>query len=177
MAASKKVINFLDKNKARYELIEHRTVFTAFDKSQTLKLKPNIIGKTLVLKADGQILVVLIPANKNLDKQKFKKIVNLENKKIGQKAVKTISFVSERLMKNKFKGVKIGAVPPFGNLFGFPTFINNSLLKQPKIVVNAGDYNWSIKIGGGAFGRLTPKTLTEPGRTPLVVGSFVKPRK
>jgi len=66
-------IDFLEKAKVKYELIKHRKVFTAQDKAATLKVKPNIIGKTLVLKIDKRISVVLIPANKNLDKNKFKK--------------------------------------------------------------------------------------------------------
>ena len=66
-------IDFLEKAKVKYELIKHRQVFTAQDKAATLKVKPNIIGKTLVLKIGKRISVVLIPANKNLDKISLKK--------------------------------------------------------------------------------------------------------
>ena len=168
MAIPKKIINFLEKKKIRYQILEHKTVYTAFDKSQTLRMKPNIIGKTLVLKANKDLVIVLIPANKNLDKQKVKKIINKKFKKEGKKPVKTIDFASERLMKNKLKGVKIGAIPPFGNLFGFTSLINRSLLGQSKIIINSGDYNQSLEIKGVFLKKLMPD---------LVAGSFIRARK
>lgn len=168
MAIPQKVIKFLEVNKVRYETIPHRTVYTAYDKAATLKVKPNIIGKTLVLKTDQDLVIVLIPANKNLDKNKFKKIVNDWRKKQGKKLVKNIDFISEKLMKNRFKAVKIGAIPPFGNLFKLPTFIDRALINQPKIIFNSGNYNISIKISAAVVKKIIPD---------LVIGSFTKIKK
>ncbi|XOB40778.1 MAG: aminoacyl-tRNA deacylase [Candidatus Nealsonbacteria bacterium] len=168
MAIPKKVINFLERNKIKYEPIEHKTVYSAFDKARTLKMKRNIIGKTLVLKTDRDLAVVLIPSNKNLDKIKFKRLVNDWRKKTDQKPVKSIEFASERLIKNKIKGVKLGATPPFGNMFKVPTFVNKSLLSLPEIIINSGHYNYSIKIKGDFLKKMMPD---------LVVGSFTKTRK
>jgi len=136
MAVPKKIINFLEKSKIKYEIIEHKTVYTAHDKAQTLRVPEKMVGKTLVLKMNGKLAIALIPANKNLD---IKKIKNLAK-------AKKIELVSERLMKNKFKGVKIGAIPPFGILWRAPTFIDRSLTKEKEIILNSGDYNFSLKI-------------------------------
>ena len=175
-------IDFLEKAKVKYELIEHRQVFTAQDKAATLKVKPNIIGKTLVLKIDKRISVVLIPANKNLDKNKFSAFVKhyggsaVASREGGKKVakalptgrqVKNLDFISERIMKNQLKGVKVGAIPPFGNLWDFSTFVDKSLTLQPKIIVNSGDHNWSIKISPAVFKKLIPD---------LIIGNFSKPR-
>lgn len=155
---SQKIIKFLEKAKVKYEPIRHRTVYTAFDKAQTLKIPEKIVGKTLVLKLNKNLALVLIPANKNLDTNKFKKAAGL--KKIG--------FISEKIMKNKLKGVKVGAVPPFGNLWQLRTFIDKSLLEQTKIIINGGSYNFSIKISPVSFKKLIPD---------LVIGSFGKARR
>jgi len=119
----------------------------------------------LVLKIDKRISVVLIPANKNLDKNKFKKVAKALP---TGRQVKNLDFVSEKVIKNKFKGVKIGAIPPFGNLWGLLTFIDGSLTNQPKIIINGGDYNFSIKITPASFKKIVPD---------LVVGNFSKPKK
>jgi Ala-tRNA(Pro) deacylase len=87
----KKILNFLEKSKVKYEIIKHKTVFTAFDKSQTLKVPEKIVGKTLILKANNSLAFVLIPANKKLDLKKIKK-------KIGKEKVE---FASERLIKKE----------------------------------------------------------------------------
>ena len=112
MAIPKKVINFLEKGKVKYEAIGHRTVYTAFDKAKTLKRGPlaggwrvgrspeKMVGKTLILKMDGKLTVVLIPANKNLDLQKFKKLAKalpaacLPDRQ-GRQALKSNIFLSQ----------------------------------------------------------------------------------
>lgn len=150
-----KIIKFLEKGKVKYEILKHRTVYTAFDKAKTLKIPEKIVGKTLVLKTDGKLAMVLIPANKNLDLQKFKKLAK----------AKKIDFASERLIKNKFKGVKVGAIPLFGlQPANHPTkkiltFIDKSLLKNPKIIVNGGDYNFSIKISSNQLKKILPDAI------------------
>ena len=179
MAIPKKVINFLEKGKVKYEAIGHRTVYTAFDKAKTLKISEKMVGKTLVLKmnpvgsrrlsfgASGKLAVVLIPANKKLDKGKIKKFVK----------TKKIEFASERLIKNKLKarlpryakhcgqGVKVGAIPPFGlqpahhPTRKILTFIDKSLLKNPKIIVNGGNYNFSIKISSNQLKKILPDAI------------------
>ncbi len=126
-----KITTFLEKNKIKYEPVKHRTVYTAYDKAATLKVKPSVIGKTLVLKADKDLVIALLPGNKNLDKNKFKKLAK----------AKKVDFISETVMKNKFKGIKLGAIPPFGELWKLPTFIERGLTETTKIFVNSGDYN------------------------------------
>ena len=158
MKIPQKVIRFLSQNKVNYEIINHRTVYTAYDKAATLKVRLNMIGKTLIVKTDGDLTIILIPGNKNLDKNKFKKLAK----------IKKLDFISEKLMKNKFKGVKIGAIPPFGSLWRLPTFIDKSLINSPKIIINSGDYNFSIKLKGAALKKLIPS---------LVIGNFTKVRK
>ena len=97
MAIPQKVIKFLDSNKIKYKKIEHRTVYTAFDKAATLKVKPNIVGKTLALRADKDLVLALLSGSKNLDRNKFRKIAK----------ARKVDFISETVMKNKFKGFKI----------------------------------------------------------------------
>ena len=163
MPIAKKLAKFL--SKIKYEPIEHRTVYTAYDKARTLKVPDKTVGKTLVMKTNGGFVIVLVSANQILDKVKFKKTVNGWRKKLGQKLVKEIRFATEVWMKKNLKGVKIGAVPPFGNLWGFPTFVEKSLLENSTIIVSAGNYNVSIKINSNLFKKLIPD---------LAVGNFGK---
>ena len=157
MAIPQKIIKFLDVNKVKYETIKHRTVYTAFDKAATLRVPPKIIGKTLVVKLDKNPALVLIPANRNLDKQRLKKIAKAKN----------IDFIKEAWMKKNLKGIKIGAVPPFGNLWKLPTFADKGLFRNQKIIINGGDYTFSIKIKAGDMKKLIPD---------LVMGNFSKSR-
>jgi Ala-tRNA(Pro) deacylase len=144
MKISPKIIKFLDSNKIKNEVISHKTVYTAYDKAATLKIKPNVIGKTLVLKADSGLIMVLAPGNKNLDLQKLKKLAK----------EKKLDFVSETILKNKFKGVKLGAIPPFGGLWKLPLFCDKGLMKEKKIFVSSGIYEASFKVNPKVFEKL-----------------------
>lgn len=158
MAISQKLIKFLDKADVKYDVIKHRTVYTAYDKAATLKAPQKIVGKTLAMKLDKNFAIALIPANKNLDKEKFKKAAK----------AKKIDFAKEVWIKKNLKGVRVGAVPPFGILWKLSTFVDRSLIKEPKIIINGGNYNFSIKLKGSALKKLIPD---------LVIGSFAKAKK
>lgn len=160
MTISKKLEKFLKVNEIKYELVEHRTVYTAFDKASTLKIPQKIVGKTLILKTDRNYGIALIPANRNLDKAKFKKLAK----------AKSADFATEAWTKKNLKGVRVGAVPPFGNLWKLPTFIDRSLVNQSRIIINSGNWNWSLKINPNIF----KKTLLS--QIPIIVGHFSKAR-
>ncbi len=157
---AKTIKNFLEKNKIKYELLEHRTVFTAFDKAATLKVKPAIIGKTVVLSLDSKDHTLgLIPANKNVDKQKVLTAFNKLRQKTKEKLYKKIDFSKEQWMKANINGAKLGATPPLGMLYKLPFFIDNSLAKQSKIIVNGGEYELSLKLSPASLVKLDPNTL------------------
>jgi len=178
MATPQKIIKFLENSKTKYELLKHKTVYTAYDKAATLKVPEKIVGKTLVVKLDPAgkssvshgasrgMALVLIPANKNLDKQKLRKIAKAKSVDASTSSVSTLSscrrvdFVKENWMKKNLKGVKIGAIPPFGVLWKLPTFIDRGLLQNPKIIINSGDYNYSIKISPAVLKKIIPDLIT-----------------
>lgn len=146
MAILKKLLNLLEKGKVKYELLKHKTVFTAADLAATLRIKPREVVKTLVVKVGAKDYVLaLLPADKKLDLERFKKAVNAWLKKIGKKPVEKIELASERWMKKNISG-QVGATPPFGSLFKLPTFVDRALLRTKKIIIQAGDYSQSLRI-------------------------------
>ena len=157
MPILKKLQKFLEDNNVKYEEIRHKIVYTAHDKASTLKVPERVIGKTLVVKFDKSVVLVLISAHKNLDKQTLKKLAKS----------KKIDFVKEAWMKRNFKGVKMGSVPPFGNLWKLATFVDGGLIKEKKVILNSGDYKNSIKINPSVLKKVIPG---------LVLGNFSKKR-
>ncbi|MCK4799842.1 hypothetical protein KAS31_02595 [Candidatus Parcubacteria bacterium] len=167
MAILKSLQNLLEKNNIKHEIIDHKTVYTAYDNAETQHLKPQEVVKTLVMKINAKkYALALIPANKNLDKKKFLKEINKWLKKEGEKAVKSIEFAKEVWMKKNVKG-KIGATVPFGSLSKMTTFIDRSLLKNKNLIINTGDYKISIKLA-------TKKFL---GLEEMIMGSFSEVKK
>jgi prolyl-tRNA editing enzyme YbaK/EbsC (Cys-tRNA(Pro) deacylase) len=179
MTVPVKITKFLDSKKLKYEIVEHKTVYTAYDKAATLRVKPNVIGKTLVLKAGSDLVMALIPGNKNADLAKLKKMIYSATRlrSTGASARQgKLDFVSETILKNKFKGIKLGAIPPFAEMWlgspkqgeggKLPMFMEKNLLKEKNIFVSAGVYESSFKM--------SPKVFEKLG---AVLGVFSKAKK
>lgn len=157
---SKTLQNFLEKNKVKYEVLSHRTVYTALDKAATLKVKPAAVGKTVVVALDNRHYALgLIPANKNLDKKKTLAAFNKLRRQAGEKNRQKIDFATEKWMKTNIKGVALGATPPFAVLYNLSFFIDKALTKQSKIIVNAGRYEFSLKLSPSAIIKTAPHCL------------------
>ncbi len=178
MAILKNFEKFLKDAKVKYEIVGHKTVYTAFDKASTLKLKPKDVAKTLIAKigsgASAQYALASVSADKNFDKEKFKKIFNDWAKKTAKagkkvfKASKEIGFADEKwIKKNIFKTKAGGAVPPFGSLFNIPSFVDRPLLKARKLIVNAGGFEESVMIAGSQIEKAEK----------VIKGSFSKKKK
>lgn len=153
MAISKKITNYLDLKKYKYQIIEHKTTFTAWDTAQTEKVKPEDVAKALVMKADNDYLLALLPSNKNLDKPKLLKTINAQRKKLKEKNYKKIDLAKEAWMKKNLPG-KVGATPPFAELLKLDIYIDGSLAKNKKMYVGSGEYTESILINVGQYVKL-----------------------
>lgn len=129
------VKNHLKKTKLAYETIQHRTVFTAYDLAQTLQHKLDEIAKTLLVKADNEYHLVILPAAKRLDLGKLKKLLG----------AKKVSIAKEGEMKSKF-GVAPGAITPFGSLHGVKVVVDSSLAKAKSALFGAGSFTESLQV-------------------------------
>jgi len=131
-----KVSNFLKKNKIKHEILEHKTVFTAYDLAQTLKRKLNEVAKTLVVKVDKGHALVVLPASRQVDFKALKKFLK----------AKVVDIDKENMMAKLFK-VKPGAISPFhGPLHKLPVYIDKGVLKAQKAVVQAGSFEQSVHL-------------------------------
>ncbi|MFZ6035791.1 MAG: aminoacyl-tRNA deacylase [Patescibacteria group bacterium] len=135
MPIPKKVISFLEKNGLPYEVVAHRTVYTAYDLAQTLKAKLQEIAKTLLVKVDREYFLVIVPAHYKLDVSKVKKLFR----------AKKVSIASEGEMKRKFK-VKPGAMTAFGTVHTVGVVMDKALLKAQKVLFGAGSFTESVRM-------------------------------
>lgn len=147
---SSQIKGYLDKNKYKYDIIGHRTTYTAWDTAQTEKVKPQEVGKALVIAADKDCIIALLPSNRNLDKKKLLKLANSGRKKLGLKPYKKIDFAKETWMKKNIPG-KVGATPPFRGILKLEIFIDSLLAKSKKIYLGSGEYNASIRLSTSQY--------------------------
>lgn len=131
-----KVTNYLNKHNVKYDVVKHKTVYTAYDLAQTLKRKLNEVVKTLVIKVDKGHALVILPASHQVDFKALKKAIG----------AKLVDIDKENVMAKLFK-VKPGAVSPFhGPLHKLPVYVDKTVVKLQKAVVQAGSFENSLHL-------------------------------
>lgn len=145
MPALKKLINKLNSSNIKYIPKEHRKVYTTFDAAQTQKINLSSLAKTLLIKADKEFVFAVIPGNRMLEIQKLKKLVNKYLEQDGENKAKNLSIANEMQIKRNITK-NIGALPPFGSIYGCRTYVDKLLLRNKKINLNAGSFTNSLEI-------------------------------
>ncbi len=136
-----KIKNFLLKQKIKHAVLEHKTVFTAYDLAQTLKRKLGEVAKTIVVKVDKGHALVVLPASHQVDFKLLKKLTG----------AKQVDIDKENMMAKLLK-VKPGALSAFhGPLTKLPVYVDKAVMKVQKIVVQAGSFEQSVHLSSKDF--------------------------
>ncbi len=136
--------NLLDESKIKYTVMEHEPVLTSEDAARVRKTPLKQGAKALVMYAEDKPAMVVVPADLKLDMKKFK-----QDYKIHDLRMATHDEVE------KVTRVKVGAVPPFGNIFAIPLYVDTKLGENKEIVFNAGEHTRSIQMNYKDFEKVT----------------------
>jgi prolyl-tRNA editing enzyme YbaK/EbsC (Cys-tRNA(Pro) deacylase) len=161
MPIPKQITNYLDKRGAKYAIVTHRKVYTAYDAAQTLKKKLDEIVKNLLIKTDKGFVLVLLPASKNVNLKELKKLMNASGK-----GVKTVEIPKEGSMVRLLK-VKPGAMSAFGRFHDLEVYMDKNLRKVKKAIFSSGSLTDSFEMAIKEF-----EKLEQP-----VVGAFSEAKK
>ena len=162
-----KIVKYLEKAGVKHEILEHKTVYTAIDAANTLKKKMGEIAKSLLVKADKDYYLILLPANRNLNFLKIQKFIS----KLGGKEVKVVKIPGEKVVEQALK-IKAGTLSAFGNLHKVPVLIDKELDKVNKAIFSSGSLNHSVEMLMNDFIKLEDGVLGSFG-----VKKNIKPQK
>jgi Ala-tRNA(Pro) deacylase len=135
MEIPKRLIDCLTANNVQYETLHHPEAVTAQRIAQAEHVKGRHHAKVVMVKSGDQHLMVVLPADHQIDLEKLEKAVG----KLG-------ALDKESDFKSLFPDCAIGAMPPFGNLYDLPTYVDRSLAGQDYIVFEAGTHTDAIKM-------------------------------
>ena len=150
MSISTKLREYLDHQGVAYEHHEHPTTYTAQETASSMHLPGREIAKTVVVDADGALLLAILPANQRVDLRHLKFVTRAEN----------IRIASEEKFADAFPSCEPGAVPPFGILFGLATYCDTRL-ENETIEFNAGSHNDTLRMAFDDFKRLAKPTMID----------------
>ena len=72
----------------------------------------------------------------------------------------TVKLVREQEFEKVFPDCEVGAMPPFGNLYGLEVFVAESLAEEGEIAFNAGSHKELVKMSFKDFeSHVKPKVV------------------
>ena len=135
---------FLDSRGIRYVAINHSRAFTAAEVAESVHVKGRDFAKTVIVKIDGALAMIVLPANRRIVLHDLREWL----------ANPHLRLATESEFRGAFPDCEVGAMPPFGNLYGMPVYVAASLVDEPEIAFNAGTHSEVIKLAYEDFEQL-----------------------
>lgn len=139
-----KLKQFLDSHQVRYESIPHSTAYTAQGIAALTHIPGKEFAKTVIVKLDDKLAMAVLPASRQVDLAQLRAAAGAGVAKVA----------SEAEFRDAFPECELGAMPPFGNLYNIPVFVEEALTKDQEIAFNAGTHNELIRMAYADFERL-----------------------
>jgi Ala-tRNA(Pro) deacylase len=151
MPILKKLKEALDQAKISYEVYNHPRAFTAQEIAATQHITGRAMAKVVILNVDGLFVMAVLPSHR---------MVNFGLAKVGLGAT-DVSLATEVQFATLFPECEIGAMPPFGNLFGLRVIVDPPLERHESIFFNAGNHLQTVRLRYKDFKSLVkPETVT-----------------
>lgn len=119
-----------------HDVLSHQPTYSAQRMAQTLHVSGDEVAKTVLLRVEGEYVLVALQASHTLDLVKVKTFLNAQ----------TVELASEAEFAELFPDCETGAVPPFGSQYGIRTLLDESLAQDERFVFEGNTHRESIRM-------------------------------
>ncbi len=141
---------FLDSHNVKYVTLSHSPAYTAQEIAALMHIPGKELVKTVMVKIDGKMAMAVLPASYRVDFDLLKQAAGANR----------VELAGEREFKDMFPECEVGAMPPFGNLYGMEVYAAEVLAEDEEIAFNAGSHKELIRLPYKDFERLVqPKVV------------------
>ncbi len=153
-----KLREFLEQNQTQYTHTTHPLAYTAREVAVAEHVSPHEIAKTVVFLSELGYGMAVLPGDMVVDLEQLRLDLGLSR----------LRLATEAEIAELFPGCELGAMPPFGNLWGLAVYVDSGLAADETIVFNAGTHRDVIHIRYNDFERLVnPAVITFARRLAL----------
>ena len=132
------LVDVLRREHVSYELLPHRHTETAIAEAEALKVDPDQVGKTLILKTPSGYVRAVLRAADRLDLEKARRILGTPD----------VELADEVELVAAYPEFELGAVPPIGGPFD-RVLVDERVFEHPYVVFEAGTHDESIRLRTG----------------------------
>ncbi|MBU1049986.1 YbaK/EbsC family protein [Candidatus Bipolaricaulota bacterium] len=143
-----KLKHFLDENGVKYTSIRHSRACTAQEIAELAHIPGKELAKTVMILLADQVAMAVIPASHLVDFECLSDVAGVP-----------VDLADEGDFVELFPNCDVGAMPPFGNLYGMPIYVSETLAEDDMIAFSAGSHAEIIQMKYDDFQRLTNPIL------------------
>jgi len=159
MACNKKLEAYLREQGVPFKQQQHSVAFTAQEVAASEHLPDDMVAKVVIIFADAAMVMLVLPASEHADLAKVAAALG----------AKQAWLADEHEFATVFPDCDIGAMPPFGNLYDIPVYVDRTLTSDETIVFQAGTHTDTIRMGYANYARLVqPKIVDVVQETPAL---------
>lgn len=151
--------NYLDQNQVSYEVTSHPEAYTSQEVAATLHKTGKRLAKVVMVKAGDKLVMCVLPAHELIDIGRLEQI-------LGSKQVR---LATEEEFKAICSDCEVGAMPPFGNLYNVPVYLDERLAQYDKFYFEAGSYTEIVTMSMDDYRRLVSPQVA-------LFGKFSRPK-
>jgi len=145
---------FLDENHAEYTHTVHSLAYTAREVASAEHLPSREVAKCVVVAGDEGYQMIVVPANRLVDFQEVRLTLGLAHARLA----------TEQELGQLFPDCDLGAMPPFGNLYKMPVFLDSGLAGEETITFNAGTHQDVVHMKTDEYRALVHPTVVSLAR-------------
>lgn len=150
MQIPNKLIEFLNQNHVKYEVLHHPARFTAQELAQVEGVKGRAHAKVVMVKRNGAHYMTVLPSDRRIDMDRLESTTGPGSE-----------IENEPEFTPLFPDCETGTMPPFGNLYGLPTYVDQSLADSDMIVFEAGTHTDAVRMRYSDYEKLVHPTVAE----------------
>ena len=136
MPVMKKLRELFDEAKVSYEVYNHPLAYTVQEIAERQHFSGDQMAKVVMLKVDGNLVMGVITGSQKVH-------LNTVRSNLGAHEVR---LETEDEFISRFPDCEIGAMPPFGNLFGVPVYVDPAVEKDESVYFNAGNHVQTVRL-------------------------------
>lgn len=145
MGVNPRLQKLLDETWSSYAVLPHGEVFTAQEVAQSVHVPGRRLAKVVVLRGRrGDDLMVVLPASEQFDPLTLEHVVGRTH----------LRLEDERELLRLFPDCELGAMPPFGRLYGMRMVVDPCLLQAGDIYFQAGNHREVVLMRTHDYARI-----------------------
>ncbi|OGQ14126.1 MAG: hypothetical protein A3B70_04670 [Deltaproteobacteria bacterium RIFCSPHIGHO2_02_FULL_40_11] len=141
MPMARSLYKYLKGHHVSYKNLRCPTNYSAQQLAHAKHISGYDVAKTVVLKTDDGFVVGVTPACYRVDFGKMKKLLGTQE----------LRLATEAEIQKLFPDCELGAMPPFGNIYNVPVYVDQHLKENKAIVFAAGSHTNAIQVKYGDF--------------------------